>query len=83
MENLYPLLNTDRKAQLGCFAALPSTGPKGAVCSGCAALLPDGAKFICGKWKALMGRKGKPISPNSSACRYFDKRPAFNTTKDG
>lgn len=81
MENNYPLLNISGKAQLGNFAALPGTGPAGEVCSRCSQLDPAGAKFVCGKFKALTGRKGKPISPNSSACRYYVPRPAFNTPK--
>lgn len=81
MENTYPLLNINGKAALGNFAALPGTGPSGSVCSGCVALLPDGSRFVCGKYQRLTGRKGKPISPSSSACRYFDPRPAFNSTK--
>jgi hypothetical protein len=81
MNNTYPLLNVGGKAQLGNFAALPGTGPAGSVCSGCSLLTPDGSRFVCGKYRVLTGRKGKPISPGSAACRYFQQRPAFNATK--
>lgn len=78
MENDTPLLNSDRKVQMGCFAALPGTGPVGQICSHCSMLDPAGSKFVCAKYKVLSGRQGKPISPNSAACRYFQQRPAFN-----
>jgi hypothetical protein len=79
MENTYPLLNMHSKAALGNFAALPGTGPAAAICSGCVLLVPQGSKFVCGKYKALTGRAGKPISPNNSACRYFEQRRRFNS----
>jgi hypothetical protein len=75
-----PLLNVGGKAQLGCHAALPGSGPAGEVCSRCTLLTPEGSRFTCAKYKALTGRKGKAISPASSACRYFDPRRAFNST---
>jgi hypothetical protein len=77
MENHHPLLDTGRKAQLGCYAALPGSGPAGAICSHCALLDPDGSMFVCRKYRSLTGRKGKPISPNSAACRYFEQRQTF------
>ena len=58
MENTYPLLNVGGKARMGCYAAFPGTGPRGARCSGCAHQSPDGPRFVCGKYKALTGRKG-------------------------
>jgi hypothetical protein len=81
MINTYPLLNVGSKAQLGNFAALPGTGPAGEVCSRCSLLEASGSKFVCGKFQSLARRKGKPISPGSAACRYFEPRPAFNSTK--
>jgi hypothetical protein len=81
MLNDMPLLNVGGKAQLGNFAALPGSGPAGSVCSGCSLLTPDGSRFVCGKYKTLTGRKGKPISSGAAACRYFAPRPAFNSTK--
>lgn len=80
MNNTYPLLSVGSKAQLGNFAALPGTGPTGEVCSRCAMLEAVGSRFVCGKYQKLTGRKGKPIGSNSSACRYFDQRRAFNLT---
>jgi hypothetical protein len=77
MENNTPLLETGRKSQMGCYAALPGTGPTGAICSGCVLLVPDGSKFVCSKYQRMTGRKGKPIIPNTSACRYFEQRPSF------
>lgn len=78
MENTYPLLNVGGKARMGCYAAFPGTGPQGARCSGCAHQAPDGSRFVCAKYKALTGRRGSPIDPNSPACRYFAARPAFS-----
>jgi hypothetical protein len=83
MDNNYPLLDTDRKVQMGCYASLPGSGPAGEICSRCVLLVPQGSKFVCGKYKALTGRAGKPISPNSSACRYFELRRRFNSTPEG
>jgi hypothetical protein len=80
MENNYPLLSVNGKAQLGCHAALPGTGPIGSICSGCVLLVPQGSKFVCGKYQRMTGRKPKPISPNSSACRYFQPRRRFSDT---
>jgi hypothetical protein len=77
MENLFPLLNSSSTAKLGCFAGIPGTGPKGSICAGCSLLEPAGSKFVCDKYQQLTGRKGKPISPNSSACRYFSQRRSF------
>ena len=77
MENTYPLLNVGCKARMGCYAAFPGTGPRGARCSGCAYQSPAGSRLVCGKYKTLTGRKGAPIDPGSPACRYFAARPAF------
>lgn len=60
MENNLPLLNVGGKARMGCYAAFPGTGPQDARCSGCAYQSPDGSRFICGKYRALTGRKGGP-----------------------
>jgi hypothetical protein len=78
MNNAVPLLDADRKVQFGCYAHIPGTGPAGEVCSHCALLVPDRSKFVCGKYQRLAGRKGKPISPNSSACKHFEMRKRFN-----
>lgn len=74
MLNNYPMLDTDKTARLGCYASFPGSGPASATCSGCAFQSPDKAKFVCDKFQALTGRKGKPISPATSACRYFAAR---------
>ena len=81
MENNLPLLNVGGKARLGAYASFPGTGPRDARCSGCAYQSPDGSRFVCGKYKALTGRKGGPIDPSSPACRYFAARPAFNAAR--
>jgi hypothetical protein len=81
MENTHPLLNVGGKAKMGCYASFPGTGPQGARCSGCAYQSPDGTRFVCGKYRALTGRKGGPIYLDSPACRYFAARPAFNTRR--
>jgi hypothetical protein len=59
----------------------PAPGRVGEICSRCSLLEPDGSRFVCSKYKALTGRRGKPISPNSSACKYFSARKPFNATK--
>lgn len=81
MDNNFPLLNCDRKVQHGNFAGIPGTGPVGAVCSKCSRLEPAGSRFVCSHFQILTGRKGKPISSGSAACRYFLERPAFNAAK--
>lgn len=78
MLNNHPILDTDKTAKLGCYASFPGSGPMGATCSGCSFQAADRAKFVCSKFQALTGRKGKPISPATSACRYFKERPPFN-----
>jgi hypothetical protein len=78
MLNNMPLLENERRVQLGCYAHLPGSGPDGEICARCVLLVPQGSKFVCSKYKALTGRAGKPISPNSSACRYFEQRRRFN-----
>lgn len=80
MENRTPLLDMGRKNQMGCYAGIPGTGPTGAICSGCTFLVPDGSKTVCAKYQRLTGRKGKPITGNSSACRYFEQRRLVNLT---
>jgi hypothetical protein len=81
MENNTPLRDAAAVGRYECHAAFPGTGPTGEICSRCALLEPDKSKFVCGKYKQLVGRKGKPISPGSAACKYFTPRPAFNATK--
>lgn len=81
MDNTAPLLNCDRKVQLGNYAGIPGTGPASTVCSGCSRLEADGSRFRCGHFQVLTGRKGKPISPGSASCRYFTARLAFNSSK--
>jgi hypothetical protein len=78
MINSTPLLNTGGKNQMGCHAHLPGSGPAAEICSRCALLVPEGSKFVCSQYRVLTGRTGKPISPNSAACRYFEKRRSFN-----
>ena len=78
MLNNYPMLETGKPAKLGSYAGFPGTGPTGEVCSRCAHQLPDRAKFICDKYRAITGRKGSPIYPGTSACRYFEARRPFN-----
>jgi len=80
MENKTPLLDSGHKNQMGCYAGIPGTGPTGAICSGCVLLVPEGSKFVCSKYKRLTGRKAKPISGNSPACRYFEQRRLVNST---
>ncbi len=63
MKNRHPLLDTGRKAQLGCYAAVPGTGPAGALCSGCVLLVPESSKFVCTKCRALAGRKRQGSQP--------------------
>lgn len=81
MDNNFPLLNCSKTAALGNYAAIPGTGPVGAVCSGCQLLTPQGSKFTCSKFRLLTGRAGKPISPASSACRHYVHRAPFNSVK--
>jgi hypothetical protein len=81
MENTLPLQNSSGVAKFECHASWPGGGPSGEICARCALLAPAGSKFVCSKFQALTGRRGKPISPNSSACRYFTQRPAFNSAK--
>jgi len=80
MINTAPLLDTDRKVQHGNYAGIPGTGPSGTVCSKCSLLEPAGSKFVCAKFQAITGRKGKPVSPGAASCRYFTARRAFNST---
>ena len=82
MLNDMPLLQNERRVQLGCYAHIPGSGPRGEICSRCAMLAPDGSRFVCDKYRTMTGRKGKPISPNSSACKYFVARRAFNSTRE-
>jgi hypothetical protein len=82
MENTLPLENSTGPARRECHAHFPGTGPFGEICARCALLVPEKSKFVCSKYKALTGRKGKPISPNSSACKYFEQRRAFNSAKE-
>jgi hypothetical protein len=77
MENKFPLLDSGRKNQIGCFAGIPGTG---AICAGCIFLVPDGSKSVCAKYHRMMERKGKPISGNTPACRYFKPRRMVNST---
>lgn len=79
MENKFALLNSGRRSQIGCYAGIPGTGPTGAICSGCVLLVPEGSKFVCSKYRRITGRKGKPISGNSAACRYFEPRCMTNS----
>jgi hypothetical protein len=83
MKNRHPLLDTGRKAQLGCYAAVPGTGPAGALCSGCVLLVPESSKFVCTKYRALAGRKGKAVSPSPDACRSFEQRRTFRAGWQG
>jgi hypothetical protein len=77
MENTLSLQSSNGAAKFECHAHFPGTGPIGEICARCALLEADKNKFVCGKYRQLTGRKGKPISPNSSACRYFEKRRSF------
>lgn len=74
MLNNFPLLNSDKTTKLGNYAGIAGTGPKGAACSGCAKLQPEGSRFVCSKFQELTHRKGKPINTGTAACRYYDAR---------
>ncbi len=80
MINNLPLLSADKKNAIGCYAAMPGGGPTGEVCSRCQGLVADGSKFYCSRYTQMMRRQGKPISPGSAACRYFEARRRFNQT---
>ncbi len=82
MLNDTPLLENGRKVQLGCFAHIPGTGPAGEICARCSYLTPEGPKFVCIKYRLMSRQQGKPISPNSSACRYFSPRKRFNAAPE-
>jgi hypothetical protein len=77
MINDTPILNADRKVALGNYAGIPGTGPHGAVCATCSHLTTSGKTATCSKFQDLTGRRGKPISTSSAACRYYSNRPAF------
>lgn len=64
-----------------CYASWPGSGPKGETCAKCRFLVADKSKYVCSKYKALTGHKGRPISSSSFACRYFEPRPDPRTLK--
>ena len=78
MLNDFPLLSADRKNAIGCYAAMPGSGPAGEACSRCQGLVADGSRFYCSRYTQMMRRQGKPISPGSAACRHFEQRRRFN-----
>ena len=80
MLNNYPMIDTSKPARPGSYAGFPGTGPAGEVCSRCRLQTADRAKFYCSKFQTLTGRRGSAISPGSPACRYFEARPAFNSS---
>jgi hypothetical protein len=77
-DNLFPATSPVRTTPIGCYAALPGSGPANEICARCSLLAPDGNRFVCGKYQALARKKARPISPNSSACKYFEPRRRFN-----
>ena len=79
--NTLSLQSSGATAKFECHAHFPGSGPIGEICARCSLLVPDGSRFVCDKYRQMVGRKGKPISPNSSACRYFSARKPFNATK--
>jgi hypothetical protein len=78
MDNMFPATNRVRTTPIGCYAALPGTGPANEICARCSLLAPEGSRFVCGQYQAITRKKGKPISPNSPACKYFVARRRFN-----
>ncbi len=78
MNNTAPILDYNGRPKMDCHAHFPGTGPSGEICARCVLLVPEGSKFLCSKYQRLTGRKPKPISPNSSACKYFELRRRFN-----
>lgn len=67
-----PCWNRMGRAQHGCFAAIPGSGPSGKMCAGCSLLLQQGPRtFVCTKYQELTRRKAASIPPSSSACRYY------------
>jgi hypothetical protein len=78
MENMFPTTSPVRKTPIGCYAAIPGTGPANEICARCSLLAPSGSRFICGKYQAIAHKQAKPISPNSPACKYFAARRRFN-----
>lgn len=70
-DNEAPLRNVGARAQHGSFAHMPGTGPALYRCADCAHIGTERTKFICLKYRDLMGRKGSPIPPHSHSCRYF------------
>lgn len=78
---MFPATSPVRKTPIGCYAALPGTGPANEICARCSLLTPDGSRFVCGKYETITRKKARPISPNSHACKYFSARRAFNSTR--
>jgi hypothetical protein len=60
---------------MGNYAAVPGSGPADKVCRNCAHLVRDACRYRCGQYKTIAKREGRPISPQTPACRYFDQRP--------
>jgi hypothetical protein len=83
MLNEMPLLSVNKTAKMGSYASFPGSGPSGMFCANCAHQTADRNKFVCGEFKRITGRKGSPICTSSPACKYFEKRRAFNQTVGG
>lgn len=77
----------NKKAQHGCFAHFPGTGPELAKCHSCEHVARRGTQWgawwYCEKWEEIQRKMGatgkaavaKAIDPNTSACKYHERRP--------
>ena len=62
------------KLMMGNYAAIPGSGPSDQVCLNCTFLVRDSCRFSCDQYKTIAKRQGRAISPQTPACRYFEKK---------
>jgi hypothetical protein len=67
--------NSPNKLVMGNYAGLPGTGPADEICLHCKHLRRDTCtRFVCGQYMTMMKRKGRAISAQAPACRYFEHK---------
>lgn len=67
-------ISKEQKNTVPGMAHFGGTGPQYTYCSGCSFLFEQRLANYCRKYKEMMGRLGKPISPSNKSCRYYTEK---------
>jgi hypothetical protein len=59
------------------MAHFAGTGPQHTWCADCLYLFEDHGAAYCGRYRDIMGKRGRPISPSNKSCKYYNEKTPY------